>query len=365
MTERIRLPSSMSAVVMREFGGPEVLRVERVATPSPRTGEVIVRVAAVEVSRTRDSATRSGNHPFSRMVELPHILGGHFAGTVASVGSGVDPEWIGRRVGVMNYRPCTRCERCRAGAPEDCARPDILGINWWGSYAQFAAVPVTALHHVPEDLDLVEAAALAATGPVALAQLRAAGAEQGKTILITGITGALGSVIAELGIALGAHLVGLSRRPDALRGRVSLAVVDANAPDLGAAISASTGGIAPHAVIDNVCAPDVFMGYWPILGSGARVVISGAIGNPELPVLPVPARDLYSRNLSILGVRSHSADTAHEFWDFVRSGFRLRQDLIQEYALEDARAAHLAIQDGSSMGHTVLRVGTAGSTVIA
>ena len=54
------------AVVMRAFGDPGVLEIEDVPAPSPQAGEALVRVAAVEVSRTRDVAARSGRHPFSR-----------------------------------------------------------------------------------------------------------------------------------------------------------------------------------------------------------------------------------------------------------------------------------------------------------
>jgi len=51
---------------MRAFGDPGVLEIEDVPAPSPQAGEALVRVAAVEVSRTRDVAARSGRHPFSR-----------------------------------------------------------------------------------------------------------------------------------------------------------------------------------------------------------------------------------------------------------------------------------------------------------
>ena len=92
----------MRAVVMRGFGDPGVLEIEDVPDPSPQRGEALVRVAAVEVSRTRDVAARSGRHPFSRQITLPHVLGGDFAGVVEAVGDGVDPALAGQRVAAMN-----------------------------------------------------------------------------------------------------------------------------------------------------------------------------------------------------------------------------------------------------------------------
>lgn len=351
-------------MVMREFGPPEVLHEAVVATPSAGPGEVVVRVAAVEVSRTRDVATRSGRHPFSRAVTLPHVLGGHCAGVVAATGADVEPGWLGRRVGVMNHRPCGACPSCRRGAPGGCPEPAMLGIHWWGSYAEYVVVPVTALHTLPDDLDLSHAAAFAATGPVALTQLRAAGAGPGTTLLVTGMTGALATVIAALGVRLGVRVVGLSRRPAAVvpgggASAPAVTVLDSGRADLAAAILGATGGAPPDAVLDNVCAPAVFDRYWPTLANGARIVVSGAIGTPELPVLPVPARDLYARNLALIGVRSHSEAVTGEFWDLVTAGFRLPGELVHQYPLEAAPEAHTAVLEGRTTGHTVLRVTTA------
>ena len=76
----------MRAVVMTSFGGPEVLGVGDVAAPVPAPDEVRVAVAAVEVARTRDIATRGGEHPFSRHVNLPHVLGGDCVGVIDALG---------------------------------------------------------------------------------------------------------------------------------------------------------------------------------------------------------------------------------------------------------------------------------------
>ena len=276
------VPASMRAVVLRAFGDGG-LGLEQVPTPGVVAGEALVAVAAVEVSRTRDLATASGLHPFSRQVRLPHVLGG------------------------------------------DCA---------------------------------AEAAALAATGPVALTQLRAGGVGPGTVVLVPGVTGALGSTLVALCAALGARAVGISRRPSEAGGHP---VVDARSADLPAAIMAATGGAAPRAVIDDVCSPRVFGSYFPVLAQGARVVVSGAIGDPGPPVLPVPARDLYSRSISVLGVRSHVASATADLWEMVRGGFRLPREAIHLFPLERVGEAHEAVRAGTAVGHTVLAVPGAGA----
>lgn len=347
------LPATMRAVVMRTFGDPSVLRIEDVPTPRPRPGEAVVRVAAVEVSRTRDVTTRSGRHPYSSEMTLPHVLGGSFAGVVSAVGEGVDPAMLGRPVGVMIHHACGACAECRAGFREDCSRLEMLGIHRWGSYAEFTAVHADCLHPLPHDLDPAEAAALAATGPVALTQLRTAMVGRGTVVLVTGMTGALASTLAALGRLLGATVIGLSRRPASVAGSLGCAVLDSTRSGLAEAIVAAAGGSRPRAVIDNVCAPAVFEQYFPALANGSHIVASGVIGSPELPV---PIRSLYTRGVSLIGLRSHTQPLTAEFWQLVRDGFRLPPGLLHEFPLEATADAHEAVAEGALTGHTVLRI---------
>jgi L-gulonate 5-dehydrogenase len=272
---------------------------------------------------------------------------------VAAVGEGVDPALVGKPVGVMNHHTCGACADCRGGFTEDCSRLEMLGIHRWGSYAEFTAVHADSLHPLPRDLDLTEAAALAATGPVALTQLRTAGVGPGTVVLVTGMTGALASTLAALARLLGATVIGLSRRHTLVPEGLGCTVLDSTQPGLIEAIVAAAGGSRPRAVIDNICAPSVFKQYFPALANGARIVVSGVIGSPELPV---PARSLYSRSVSLIGVRSHTEPVTAEFWQLVRNRFRLPPGLMHEFALEAAAHTHEAIAEGTVTGHTVLRI---------
>jgi L-gulonate 5-dehydrogenase len=349
----------MRAVLMREFGSEDVLRLEEVPAPSPGPGQVLVRVAAVEVSRTRDVATRTGKHPFSQFVTLPHILGGDFGGEVIEAGEGVEPALVGRRVAVSNTETCGECEECLSGHEERCAHLSLLGIHRRGSYAELAVVSAGNVHPVPEDLSLAEAAALAADGAIAFTQLEVAGVGPGTNLLVTGVTGALGSTLAALGKELGATVIGLSRRPATVPDALGLdANLDAGDPGLTAALLAATDGGGLAAVIDNIANPEAFAAYFPALAVGARVVFSGAIGNPELPILPVPAAPLYVKSISLLGVRTTTPADRRRLWQLVDDGFRLPAGSIEEMPLEQAAAAHTRIATGAQRGHTVLTVGT-------
>ena len=206
----------MRAVVMRAFGDADVLEWEDVGEPSLGPGEVLVRVGAVAVSRTRDLATRTGRHPFSRAVSLPHVLGGDFAGVVEGVGAGVDAGLAGRRVAASCSCPCGVCVPCRTGREPQCSSLEMLGIHRWGSYAELVAVPAANLEELPDDISMSQAAALAANGPIAHTQLEVAEVAAGTWVLVTGVTGALGSLLVALAHARGARVVGLSRRTAAI-----------------------------------------------------------------------------------------------------------------------------------------------------
>lgn len=347
----------MRAIQMRSFGVAEVLELVDLREPRPGPDEALVRVGAVEVSRTRDIATRTGRHPFSRQVTLPHVLGGDFAGVVEAVGAGVDPELVGRRVAAANSQGCGTCPACRAGREEACPQLVMLGVHRPGSYAELTTVPVANLHPIPDELSMAEAAALAADGPIAFTQLEVGEVQAGTWLLVTGATGALATTLIAMAAARGARVVGLSRRPGEIPAGLDLAArLDVNDADLGASLAQLTGGAGVEVAIDNVADPKTFALYFGSLNSYGRVVVSGAIGTDALPVLQVPAAALYMRSLSLIGIRTASRARARRFWAAVADGFRLPGGLMRTLPLDAAVDAHREIEAGQGVGHLVLTV---------
>src|SRR5437867_12866933 len=94
----------MKAIVLREFGGPEVLRLEEVPTPTPAAGEILVKVRSVSVNRNLDLIVRQGNYPVK--VQLPHILVVDPAGVVAHVGTHHDKVQDVYRVAELSFITC-------------------------------------------------------------------------------------------------------------------------------------------------------------------------------------------------------------------------------------------------------------------
>jgi NADPH:quinone reductase-like Zn-dependent oxidoreductase len=347
----------MRAIVMRAFGDAHVLALEEVRDPSPGPGEALVRVGAVAVSSTRDIATRTGRHPFSRQVSLPHVLGGDFAGVVEAIGPGLDRALIGQRVAASNSRSCGTCPACQLGNEAQCPDLTMLGIHRWGSYAELSTLPAANLNRIPDNVSLAEAAAMAATGPIALTQLQTGCVTEGAWLLVTGATGALATMLATLGHALSARVIGLSRRPEAIPTALTLAArLNSADPDLADALLTMTSGAGVATAVDNVADGDVFARYFPALATGGRIVVSGAIGGDQLPVLSIPAAPFYLRSLSLLGVRTSAPRDIGAFWRLVHNGLRLPDGLVRELPLDQAAHAHAEMTAGRSVGHTVLSV---------
>src|SRR2546421_3140979 len=147
---------AMTAMVLREHGGPDVLRLEQLPIPEPGPGEVRVRVRAVALNHL-DIWVRKGGPAFK--LEYPHRLGCDIAGTVDAVGAGVHAQ-VGAKVVVQPGVSCGRCAACLGGHDNLCRFYKILGENTQGGYADYVVVPQVNLAPYPERLELAQAAAV-------------------------------------------------------------------------------------------------------------------------------------------------------------------------------------------------------------
>jgi NADPH:quinone reductase-like Zn-dependent oxidoreductase len=154
----------MKAIVIRRFGGPEVLEYADAPEPEVGTGEVLVRVAAASINPI-DILERAGLTKDFNPIKLPYVPGWDLSGTVVRVGPGVDGVSAGDKV-----------------------------LAWAShTYAELCAVKAELLAKVPDRLDLVEASALplvTTTGAELIAV--AAGVEAGQSVLVSGAIGGVG-----------------------------------------------------------------------------------------------------------------------------------------------------------------------------
>src|SRR5580698_7513180 len=153
----------MRAIVVHEYGGPEVLKYEDYPDPVPGTGEVLVRVAAASVNPI-DYKRRAGLTKDFYPMTFPGLIGVDMAGTVVKMGPGADGFSVGDQVFAMADN----------------------------TYAELCVVKATALAKVPKGLDLVEAAALPLVTVTGNQLLAATGIKAGQTVLVAGAIGGVG-----------------------------------------------------------------------------------------------------------------------------------------------------------------------------
>jgi NADPH:quinone reductase-like Zn-dependent oxidoreductase len=352
-------PPSMQAIVLEAFGDPEVLALTTVARPEAGAGEVRIRVGASSVAFGRDVSVRAGRHPiFRRLVTLPHVLGGEHAGTVDAVGAGVHDALVGARVAVSAPVRCGACGACQRQEPWDCATQTIIGIHHMGSNAEYTVVPASNAHVLPSGMPFTQAAALAASGPLAWEELDIGRVQPGTCVLVPGASGSVGTLIVALAKRRGARVIAATRGRRASAELTVIgadAVLDASDPELVDLLrTLSPRGI--DVVIDNIADADLFDRYWPALARRGRVVFAGQAGNHGEP-LRVDIGSLYSRRATIAGIAIGDPRPVAAFWTEMRERPLVLSDgMIEAYPLAQAADAHRRIEQGGKVGHVVLRV---------
>jgi NADPH:quinone reductase-like Zn-dependent oxidoreductase len=194
----------MKAVVVREFGGPEVLEYLDWPDPSMDPDEVLIDVHAVSIGRTLDVEVRRRGADFH--VTLPRILGSDPAGVVAAVGSEVVGFAVGDRVVSISSVFCGECDMCRSGREHACVDHRVVGVHLDGGYAERCAMPAGAVVPVPDNVTFAQAAAMGVSYTTAWNLLvNAARLDAGEDVLIMGAGGGLGIAGVAIAQALGAR----------------------------------------------------------------------------------------------------------------------------------------------------------------
>jgi threonine dehydrogenase-like Zn-dependent dehydrogenase len=280
--------------------GPGEAGVQDVDPPVPAPGEVVVDVERVGVCGTDvEFFTGEMQYLHDGHAAFPMRLGHEWAGTVSAVGPDVDASWRGRRVTGDTMLGCGRCRRCLGGRQHVCQDRAEVGIRAGraGALAEQLAMPVRALHVLPDGVEPM-AGALVEPGGNALRAWRAAAAGAGDRVLVLG-PGAIGLLVALFARAGGAevHLLGVEPRSLAFARTLGFAGVwtEDDLPDLpfDAVVDASNGAGLPARALD-------------LVEPGKRVVYIGLAGSPST----IDTRRLVLKDVTAVGVLSASPGLA-------------------------------------------------------
>jgi zinc-binding alcohol dehydrogenase/oxidoreductase len=339
----------MKAVVLRQPGPAENLRLEDVPDPAPGAEEVVVRLKAAALNH-RDVWIRSGTGAYAGGFKQRVILGSDGAGEVLSVGSGADSSLVGRAV-VIN-------PSLDWGDADAAQGPDfrILGLPDDGTYSELIRVPARNVHTKPAALSFEEAAAIPLAALTAYrAVVSRAQVQAGETVLVTGIGGGVSTFALQIAVQRGARVFVTSGSDTKLaRAREMGAAGGANyrTQDWAREIAAQCGGGGPDAVIDSV-GGDTFARAIDILKPGGRIANYGATTGP---VKEVVLRNLFWKQASVLGTTMGSPREFEAMLKLYEPG-GLRPVVDRVFRLVDAATAHRRMEEAGQFGKIVLVIG--------
>ncbi|TDD72338.1 oxidoreductase [Jiangella aurantiaca] len=324
----------MHAIRLHEFGPAENLRYEEVPDPVPAAGQVRVAVEASGVHLI-DTTLRSGQGggPLP-LPALPSIPGREVAGTVDSVGDGVDPAWVGRRV--------------------------VAHLGGAGAgYARLAVAPVESLHVVPDGLAADAAVAMIGTGRTAVGVLDAAALTSADVVLVTAAAGGVGSLFVQAGRNAGAVVVGVAGGAEKIarvRELGATHVADYTVSDWPERVRAALGDREVTVVLDGV-GGTLGRAAMDLLGVRGRLVMFGWSSGE---VVPFTSTDLVERGLTATWpISRHQVGRP----GFLR-GLETRAlaeaaagrlvPVVQRFPLDRAADAHTAFEARRTTGKVVL-----------
>ncbi|MGZ6039950.1 MAG: quinone oxidoreductase family protein [Phenylobacterium sp.] len=320
----------MRAIRLEQTGGPEVLKLVEVETPTPGPGQILLRHEAIGVNFI-ETYLRSGLYP----MKLPAGLGGEAAGVVEAVGEGVTRFKVGDRA-------------ASAGTS--------------GAYADASVVSAARAVHIPAGVDTRTAAAALLKGmTVEFLLRRLHRVEAGETILVHAAAGGVGQNMTQWAKALGAVViatVGSEAKAARVRELGADHVILYRDQDVAAEVRRITDGKGVPVAYDSV-GKDTFEGT---LKSLAKRGVFVSFGNASGPPPPVEGRQLMV-NGSLFFTRPTMADyqltteeldaSASALFEMIGSG-KVKIEIGQTFTLADARKAHEALESRATIGASLL-----------
>lgn len=343
----------MKAVYFQQHGGLDVLEYGEIPTPSPKAGEVRVRLTAAALNRV-DLWVREG-WPGLKL-SLPHIPGADGAGWIEAVGEGVTTVSEGMAVVVNPNIGCGRCPECLAGQDNRCRHWHLLGETIAGTYAEYVVVPERNVIPLPESFSMVEAAAAALVFQTAWHSLITRGQlKAGESVLIVGASGGVNTASIQIAKFAGATVFVVGSNAEKLQLAKSLGadfLIDRSQEENWAKVVYQlTDRQGVDVVVDNV--GTTFPMSFRAAKKGGRIL---TVGNTGGPVFEIDNRFIFGKHLSVIGSTMSNQQDFRQVMQLVFEG-KLKAVIDRVYPLPEAQAAQERLESGKQNGKIVLRIG--------
>ena len=317
----------MKAIVVKEFGAPDVMKFEDAPDPTPGPGQLLIRVHAVGANPV-EAYIRAGT--YARKPNLPYIPGSDVGGTVEKTGANVTKFKPGDRVYTQ-------------GAS--------------GGYAQLMVCDEALAHPLPGRVSFAQGAALGVPYSTAWRALfMRARAHAGETLLVHGASGGVGTAAVELGRSHGLRVIGTAGTKEGVnlaREHGAHHVLNHRDADYLQQVMPLTGNTGVDVVLEMLANVNLDHDL-DVLARNGRIVVIGSRGRVE-----IDPRKALARDGAILGMTLFNA-TAEELRE-IHAGLvaglengTLNPVIGKEFPLADAAKAHVAIMESAAYGKIVL-----------
>ncbi len=322
----------MKAILAREFGGPEVLKIEDVPDPTAGHGQVRVRLHAVGVN-PYDTYMRAGGYAITPA--LPYTPGADAAGVIDQVGDGV-AEWsAGDRVYI-------------SGTSSGKAH---------GAYAAMAVCEAAQVHRLPARVSFAQGAGLFVPYVTAWRALFGrANARAGDTVLIHGASGGVGIAATQFAVAAGLTVLGTAGTDEGLAVVTQQGARHAfnhRSPGYLDHITSATGGRGPDVILEMLANVNLDHDL-TVVAPGGRIVVIGNRGRVEIDARKIMGKDCAVFGLALWGIPPDEIRRAHEAIIAGLDSGALNPVVGKEMPLADAAKAHVAVMAPGAHGKIVL-----------
>jgi alcohol dehydrogenase len=338
----------MRAILVEKYG--VLPTVQDVPPPVPSEGGVVLKVEATGLCRS----DWHGWQGHDSDIVLPHVPGHEFAGTIAALGPGVTGWQVGDRVTSPFICACGECEQCLAGNQQVCPNQLQPGFNYWGSFAEYVALPFAEVNliRLPDSLDFDTAAGLGCRFATSFRAVRQVGRVQaGEGVVVFGC-GGVGLSAVMIAAALGARVIAVDTNPAALALATQYGAADTVLahPDTVQEILDLTGGGA-HVTMDALGSSQIVQDALRSLRPRGRHLQVGLLPSG----VQLDMSRLIGQELEWLGSHGMAAHAYPEMLALVASGELKPADLITRViGLDEVPAALDALSTASPAGVTVI-----------
>jgi len=318
------------AIRIHAYGGPDMLRWEDVPLPEPGPGEALIQHQAIGLNYI-DVYFRTGQY---KVPGFPAIIGQEGAGIVTAVGPGVETVSVGERVAYAGPL---------------------------GAYATNRVIQADRLIKLPDTIDFRTAAALMLQGLTAQYLLhRTHMVKPGETILVHAAAGGVGLILCQWARHIGATVIGVvsSEAKGELAREHGASHIVVGHQGLAAEVKRITGGAMVPVVYDSI-GKDTFQASLDCLAPLGLMVLYGGASGPVPPIDPTILSAKGSLFLTRPSLATYSAKRADlermaaDLFSVVASG-AVRAQINQTFPLQDAAAAHTALEARKTTGSTLL-----------